>query len=184
MKNIIFIIVISVLLTACSKENISNSNKAATSPTTKKEYHPNKDIEPLNQEQLSISDVDGILSEKDYNNISVSMEQNVYSKDTSEIRCIISDKNLGTGFYFYDIPLVEYKQNESWIRLPYYTPDLEQGLDISHWAYCCEETNSKRENSSYISFYPEYLKVDFVDGMYRLKIFAGDKSFYAEFEVR
>lgn len=160
-------------------DNLQNSDETDTATIapeeTTTELEPNTYPETLSNDELS-----GPVNEVAYDNIQVKMNKDKYSIYDRQISCTISDGNAGKAFYYHHYPLVEYKDGDNWVRLSYYPPESDYEIQ---WFQCYDETDKNKKNSTVVSFFPEYMEEDFVVGQYRLIIFIGPNTYYAEFEA-
>ena len=139
----------------------------------------NSDPEPIKSEDQEIQNFLDVEVDSSYDNIIVKMEKDSYSVDSEQIICTVQDNNVGKAFYFYEIPFIEKKIDDNWVRL-YYNSNR---LDIAQWMLCAEEGNTTEPNSSRYTVRLADIKPKVTPGEYRLVVFTAKKTLYAPFTL-
>ena len=203
--NLLLAIFIVTMQCACTKENTAEMNEiehygsesTATDETKSKNESeedskadiessrniptaPNSDPELLSDEGYLRYNSIGVQNEEKYDNITVRTEKNTYNISETEIKCILTNENVGKGFYYYYFPMIEYKEDNEWIRLAYYPPESEYD---EQWYFCAIEGNTTEPNSTITTLFTEYVGQEIIPGEYRLVLFIGPNKYYAEFAV-
>lgn len=157
---------LSLFLTSCDKKNESS-------------HDGNADPNPISNEEKNIHTMLGIDEEPSYDMISITSSQKIYDISTDIISCVVTDENIGKGFYYYEIPFIEfYSDNNKWERL-YYNSDR---LEHAQWLFC--GMNSSSQSTCTLSIEMKRVDFDFVPGNYRFVVFTADNTLYAEFELQ
>jgi hypothetical protein len=172
----IVLLLAAIMLMSCngpvsSAPSIQNNQNNATHV---------KNTNPSYQQDNNAVPMRGVINETDYSNIKAYTEQDKYALDVKSIRCIITNENVGKGFYFFPAPFIEKLLENKWVRLDYQPAELS---NLVSWAYCAVEGNTTKPNSTMLTFVPQYLTDGITRGSYRLVIFVGDKTIYAPFVV-
>ena len=139
----------------------------------------NSDPEPIKSEDQEIQNFLDVEVDSSYDNIIVKMEKDSYSVDSEQIICTVQDNNVGKAFYFYEIPFIEKRIDDNWVRL-YYNSNR---LDIAQWMLCAEEGNTTEPNSSRYTVRLADIKPKVTPGEYRLVVFTAKKTLYAPFTL-
>lgn len=139
----------------------------------------NSDPEPFNLEEQQIQNFLDVELESSYDNIVAKMEKDSYSLNSEEISCLVQDNNVGKAFYLYEIPFIEQKIDDNWVRL-YYNP---KQLDVAQWTLCAVEGNTTEPNSTRYIVRLEDITPKVTPGEYRLVVFTAQKTLYAPFTL-
>lgn len=139
----------------------------------------NPDPAPLSDGQRSMHVMMNAKEEDSYDVISAAAVESVYSLEAETVSCVLSDPNIGNGFYFYEIPYIEfYTADDRWQRL-YYDSDR---LPYAQWLLCYVDESSP--SSCVLTIQMNRVDFDFTPGKYRFVIFTAENVRYAEFELR
>ena len=119
-----------------------------------------------------------IEPEQDYSCITAYTDQEEYPLDFDKITVTIRNENAGKGFYFFNIPVVEYNDNGKWVRLNY----SPKSYDIpEQWAFCGIENAPEKQFSTVMLILSDGLDGSWKAGEYRAVVFAGTETVYALF---
>ena len=121
-----------------------------------------------------------IEPEQDYRSITAFTDKDVYPLDFDKITVTVKNENAGKGFYFFDIPVIEYNDNGKWVRLNYSPKSYEIP---EQWAFCGIENAPDRQFSTVMSIFSDRLEGKWKTGEYRAVVFAGTETIYAPFGI-
>lgn len=158
----------SIMLCGCSDKGKSETNITG-----------NNDPAPISDGERNVHNFLNIEEETNYDNIIVETTESTYKTSDDTVTCMITNKNPGKGFYYYEVPFIEKNINGEWVRLL----NTTNRLDVAVWLFCGIEGNKNESNSCNIktSFSDYEPKID--EGNYRLVVFTAEKPLYAEFNV-
>lgn len=172
---ILLIIVMSALFMACEQRGSEEINTTGTEINNAIHENPAFAGYFMDGMELDIED------EEEYDNFSFQLSVAEFDQNEDfEIECTIINNNVGKGFYYYQIPYVEYEEDGKWERLAYNPPQL---LYEENWFYSGVEGNTLEPNEARIYFYKKYLDSEMKKGDFRLVLFVGQEVFYANFKV-
>ena len=118
--------------------------------------------------------------EQDYSSITAFTDKDVYLLDFDKITVTVKNENAGKGFYFFDIPVIEYNDNGNWVRLNYSPKSYEIP---EQWALCAIPDDPERQFSTVMTIFKDRLEGNWKTGEYRAVIFAGKETIYAPFRI-
>ena len=121
-----------------------------------------------------------IEPEQDYSKITAVTDNDVYPLDFDKITVTVKNENAGKGFYFFDIPVIEYNDNGKWVRLNYSPKSYEIP---EQWAFCGIENAPDKQFSTVMSIFRDRLEGNWKTGEYRAVVFAGTETIYAPFGI-
>lgn len=151
------------------------SSCSAKSP----EITGNPDPPNITSEERSLHQILQIDEDTSYDSIYAHTEETVYKADSELITCIITNQNAGKGFYYYEIPCIEQKVNDEWVRLF----NNAERLEVAQWLFCGIENNTTEFNSCSVNIRLSDVKPKTKAGEYRFVVFTADKPLYAEFKI-
>jgi len=154
----LFIIVLIFLLSAC--DSVKEDDPIEI-PTWDKFVYPGLDIEP----------------ETDYSNIVAVAENESYSQDADKITVMVTNNNVGKGFYIYSESLLQKEKNGLWVNVK------RCNSYAAEWAFVGVEGNTTQPNSVPVYVLPEREQIKLSKGNYRLIIFLADGVLYANFTI-
>ncbi len=166
-KFAILLLILPLLLVSCSEN--SRVEQVYSEPIF--------DVSLKSKDHLFLENVE---NETDYSNIIIYSDCQAYPNDATEIALVLTDNNIGKGFYFYPIPFIEKKQNGEWIRIAYRDPSANYE---STWHYCAIENNTAQSNSTIVTLLAEYLEGGFSTGEYKVTVYVGDKKVSTTFKI-
>lgn len=122
-----------------------------------------------------------LLMEEDtsYDAIFVKVKEEAYSIDSEVISCIITNANIGKGFYYYEIPYIEQKKGDQWVRLF----NNSERIGVAQWLFCGTVDNTTIPNSCQVNIELSNVEPTITAGRYRFVIFTPENTLYAEFDI-
>lgn len=136
----------------------------------------NKDPELLSVEDRNIHQLLGISEDESYENIVIHSLKETYSTDDEKLTCVVTNENIGKGFYYYNIPFIEKNIDDNWVRLNNTTSNPE-------WYFCGADDKSVT-NECHISTLFENIEPSLTNGEYRFVIFTAEKVLYTNFIIK
>lgn len=122
-----------------------------------------------------------LLMEEDssYDAVFVEAKEKLYSIDSEVISCILTNANIGKGFYYYEIPYIELKKDDQWVRLF----NNSERIDVAQWLFCGTDDNTTIPNSCQVNIELSNVEPAITAGRYRFVIFTPENTLYAEFDI-
>lgn len=122
-----------------------------------------------------------LLMEEDtsYDAIFVKVKEEASSIGSEVISCIITNANIGKGFYYYEIPYIEQKIGDQWVRLF----NNSERIGVAQWLFCGTVDNTTIPNSCQVNIELSNVEPTIIAGKYRFVIFTPENTLYAEFDI-
>lgn len=171
----ILICLICIFAAGCGvKSNTTDNNIDLT---------PNTDPVLLNLDSsTSIGQLIGIKDEQTYDQIVIASEKPIYSLiDDDKFSCIITNNNIGHGFYVYGVVYIDKFIDGEWVRQTHI--QAKKTEEITQWKYIGIENNTDGVNSSTDGVKIEDIYPNVSSGKYRFVVFTPVGPKYGEFEV-
>lgn len=166
--------IMCVSFTACSEAGDENSE------TDYIEYYPEKPVfGDLETQNKGVPDDLGVEPETDYSNIIAFTEFDEYDSQTEKILFFARNNNPGKGFWFSFTNQLERFEDGDWIQQKFIKgpmPPWDWGFNFAMTPDGFVESEEMLNTS--------FLVDDLISGKYRIVVFVGDDTLYAEFTLQ
>lgn len=170
MKKVKWIVFMSMILFCCGCSSDHQDEEMIVG---------NDDPAPITEKERSMHVILGMSEDTDYTNIHADSKEAEYTLDTEYVTCVLTNENVGKGFYYYSVPFIEAEKDGEWVRLLNDSEDVQ----YAQWAFCGREGNTTEPNSCAVKTALSDITPEMTAGKYRFVVFTAENTLYAEFQL-